>query len=651
MDKLACIWSLPRVHKRLISLGIDTLLITFSFFMAMWVRYGEVFFPVSNQIWFTLLGTLVVTLVTFTKLGLYRAVLRYLTFHALTVVVLGAFISALSITTFSYFLNAEVPRTVPIIYTTFLALLCGGARMMVRSLIVQASRKECQRVLIYGAGSTGRQLAIALRNAETYQVMGFIDNDPSLEKTIIQGLTVYASKNVTRLVEKQEVEKILLAMPRATRSERKAIIDELLHLPVEVLTVPDFKDIVNGHATVDELKDVAIEDLLGRDPVEPNPELMKANIHGKVVMVTGAGGSIGSELCRQIVRQKPNKLILFELSEFGLYQIDKELSGMVEAKQLKVEIIPLLGSVQRINRLSTTMRAFGVQTVYHAAAYKHVPLVEYNVVEGVRNNVFGTYYCAKAAIEAGVESFVLISTDKAVRPTNVMGTSKRMAELALQALAAKENEKLNGTRFCMVRFGNVLGSSGSVIPLFKRQIQEGQAITVTHPEIIRYFMTIPEAAQLVIQAGAMGKGGDVFVLDMGEPVKIVDLAKNLIQLSGLEVKSADNPNGDIEIQFTGLRPGEKLYEELLIGDNVQGTDHERIMTANEQFLPLEEFNQILDNLDKACHAFDHEAIRQILLETPTGFNPTDGIGDLVWNAKQKLNATKNKVVDLAKAAS
>lgn len=651
MDKLACIWSLPRVHKRLISLGIDTLLITFSFFMAMWVRYGEVFFPVSNQIWFTLFGTLVVTLVTFTKLGLYRAVLRYLTFHALTVVVLGAFISALSITTFSYFLNAEVPRTVPIIYTTFLALLCGGARMMVRSLIVQASRKECQRVLIYGAGSTGRQLAIALRNAETYQVMGFIDNDPSLEKTIIQGLTVYASKNVTRLVEKQEVEKILLAMPRATRSERKAIIDELLHLPVEVLTVPDFKDIVNGHATVDELKDVAIEDLLGRDPVEPNPELMKANIHGKVVMVTGAGGSIGSELCRQIVRQKPNKLILFELSEFGLYQIDKELSGMVEAKQLKVEIIPLLGSVQRINRLSTTMRAFGVQTVYHAAAYKHVPLVEYNVVEGVRNNVFGTYYCAKAAIEAGVESFVLISTDKAVRPTNVMGTSKRMAELALQALAAKENEKLNGTRFCMVRFGNVLGSSGSVIPLFKRQIQEGQAITVTHPEIIRYFMTIPEAAQLVIQAGAMGKGGDVFVLDMGEPVKIVDLAKNLIQLSGLEVKSADNPNGDIEIQFTGLRPGEKLYEELLIGDNVQGTDHERIMTANEQFLPLEEFNQILDNLDKACHEFDHEAIRQILLETPTGFNPTDGIGDLVWNAKQKLNATKNKVVDLAKAAS
>ncbi|ELC9581328.1 polysaccharide biosynthesis protein [Vibrio vulnificus] len=646
MDKLAYIWSLPRVHKRLISLAIDTLLITFSFFMAIWVRHGEVAVSVSVETWLTLAGTVVVTLIAFTRLGLYRAVLRYLTFHALTVVVLGALISALSITTFAYFFNAEVPRTVPVIYMTFLALLCGGARMMVRSLIVQASRKGCERVLIYGAGSTGRQLAIALRNAETYQVKGFIDNDPSLENTIIQGLTVHSSQQISRLVEKQEIEKILLAMPRATRSERKAIIDGLLHLPVEVLTVPDFKDIVNGNATVDELKDVAIEDLLGRDPVEPNPELMKANIHGKVVMVTGAGGSIGSELCRQIVRQKPKTLILFELSEYGLYEIDKELSGMVEAMQLEVEIIPLLGSVQRINRLSATMRAFGVQTVYHAAAYKHVPLVEYNVVEGVRNNVFGTYYSAKAAIEAGVESFVLISTDKAVRPTNVMGTSKRMAELALQALAAKENDKVNGTRFCMVRFGNVLGSSGSVIPLFKRQIEEGQAITVTHPDIIRYFMTIPEAAQLVIQAGAMGKGGDVFVLDMGEPVKIVDLAKNLIQLSGLEVKSSDNPNGDIEIKFTGLRPGEKLYEELLIGDNVEGTDHERIMTANEQFLPLEEFNQILDNLDKACHEFDHETIRQILLETPTGFNPTDGIGDLVWNAKRKLNASKDKVVEI-----
>lgn len=647
MDKLAYIWALPRVHKRLISLAIDAILIIFSFFTALWVRLGQVTLPSSLPTMWTLIGTLVVTLIIFSRLGLYRAVLRYLTFHALMVVAMGATISALSMTTFAYYFNASIPRTVPLIYLTFLALLCGGARMLVRSLIVQAQCKNArEQVLIYGAGSTGRQLAIALRSSPQYRIKAFLDNDPSLAHTIIQGVTVYPAFLVQDLVDKYQVDKILLAMPRASRSERKRIIDELLHLPVEVLTVPDFTDIVEGHATVDELKDVAIEDLLGRDPVAPDTGLMQSNIQGKVVMVTGAGGSIGSELCRQIVMQKPTSLILFELSEFALYQIDKELSQWVEAEQLQIEIIPLLGSVQRINRLSTIMKAFGVQTVYHAAAYKHVPLVEYNVVEGVRNNVFGTYYCAKAAIESGVESFVLISTDKAVRPTNVMGTTKRMAELALQALAEQESQKSKGTRFCMVRFGNVLGSSGSVIPLFKRQIAEGKPITVTHPEIIRYFMTIPEAAQLVIQAGAMGKGGDVFVLDMGEPVKIVDLAKNLIRLSGLEVKSAQNPAGDIEIKFTGLRPGEKLYEELLIGDNVQGTKHERIMTASERFLPLKEFANILDSLDKACHEFDHESIRQILLEAPTGFNPTDGIGDLVWNAKQKQPWVESNIVKL-----
>lgn len=649
MNVLPYIWSLPRVQKRLISLVIDTILIVSAFFMAMWVRLGSVDFTLASNVFFTLLGTLVVTLAVFTRLGLYRAVLRYLTFHALTVVVFGALISALSIATFAYYFKAPVPRTVPFIYMAFLALFCGGTRMLVRTLIVHTSRKGCERVLIYGAGSTGRQLAIALRNAERYQVKGFIDNSATLTNTIIQGVSVFSADNIQELVNKKRIEKILLALPRATRIERKAIIDSLLYLPVEVLTVPDFDDIVEGNAKIDELKDVAIEDLLGRDPVNPEPSLMKANIKDKVVMVTGAGGSIGSELCRQIVRQKPKALVLFELSEFGLYQIDKELSNLVETEAFHTEIIPLLGSVQRINRLSATMRAFNVQTVYHAAAYKHVPLVEFNVVEGVRNNIFGTYYTAKAAIEAHVESFVLISTDKAVRSTNVMGTTKRMAELSLQALAEKENQKENGTRFCMVRFGNVLGSSGSVIPLFKRQISEGKAITVTHPEIIRYFMTIPEAAQLVIQAGAMGRGGDVFVLDMGEPVKIVDLAKNLIQLSGLTLKSPDNPHGDIEIKFTGLRPGEKLYEELLIGDNVEGTDHERIMTANEQFLSLESFLEVLNRLDTACHNFEHEEIRRILLEAPTGFNPTDGIGDLVWNAKKKSlapNEQNNKVVAL-----
>ena len=359
---------------------------------------------------------------------------------------------------------------------------------------------------------------------------------------------------------------------------------------------------------------------------------MTANITDKVVMVTGAGGSIGSELCRQIVKLKPTKLVLFERSEIALYSIEKELGEYITNNTLNIQLIPIMGSVQRVNRLETVMRTFGVQTIYHAAAYKHVPLVEHNVVEGVRNNVFGTYYAAKAAVEANVDTFVLISTDKAVRPTNVMGATKRMAELVLQGLAQEQGAK-HQTRFCMVRFGNVLGSSGSVVPLFRRQIKEGGPITLTHPDITRYFMTIPEAAQLVIQAGAMGKGGDVFVLDMGDSVKISDLATKMVRLSGLEIKTDDTPHGDIEIKCTGLRPGEKLYEELLIGDNVEQTPHERIMTAHEVMLPLSELNVFIDALDTACHNFEHEKIRQLLLDAPTGFNPTDGICDLVWNAR------------------
>ena len=475
---------------------------------------------------------------------------------------------------------------------------------------------------------------MALRSSGDYRVRAFIDGDSTLCNTMILGLPVIAIEDAMPLINKYDVSQVLLAVPSAKRSRRKVILDELAKLPVEVLTVPDMTDIVSGKAKIDELKDVAIEDLLGRDPVAPQQVLLEANIKDKVVMVTGAGGSIGSELCRQIVEQSPKSIILFELSEFGLYQIDRELNQLKIEKGLTCDIIPLLGSVQRQHRLETTMSSFKVQTVYHAAAYKHVPLVEFNVIEGVRNNIYGTYYTACAAIKAGVESFVLISTDKAVRPTNVMGTTKRMAELGLQALADQENAKPNGTRFCMVRFGNVLGSSGSVIPVFKKQIASGGPVTVTHPEITRFFMTIPEAAQLVIQAGAMGKGGDVFVLDMGESVKITDLACNLIQLSGLEVKSEANPHGDIEIQFSGLRPGEKLYEELLIGDNVKQTAHERIMTAHEVHLPLEEYDLLLNELDFACHSMDHENIRTLLLSAPTGFNPTDGIGDLVWNHNQ-----------------
>ncbi|WP_278182917.1 polysaccharide biosynthesis protein [Vibrio misgurnus] len=633
MTRLNVIWELSRVKKRLISVLIDVFFIVFAFYSAYWVRMDRVQWIDSPSIAYLLLSVIFVTLIAFTKLGLYRAVLRYLTLHALSVVSLGTLISAATVAIAAFYFDAPVPRSLPIIYGAFLCLLCGGSRLVVRVLVYGLSGKG-RKVLIYGAGSAGRQLAIALRNSESYKVVGFLDSDKTLENTVIMGLSVHDVSHAPCLVEKHRVTQILLAVPSASRARRKKILESLMDLSAEVLTVPDMQDIVAGKASIDQLKDVAIDDLLGRDPVIPQPCLMQANILGKVVMVTGAGGSIGSELCRQIVRHKPKALVLFELSEFALYQIDRELGQLVETEGLKVEIIPLLGSVQRINRVAVTMKSFQVQTVYHAAAYKHVPLVEYNVVEGVRNNLFGTYYTAQAAIEAGVESFVLISTDKAVRPTNVMGTTKRMAELGLQALAEQENAKPKGTRFCMVRFGNVLGSSGSVVPLFKRQIAAGGPITVTHPDIIRYFMTIPEAAQLVIQAGAMGKGGDVFVLDMGEPVRITDLAVNLIQLSGLEVKDEQHPYGDIAIEFTGLRPGEKLYEELLIGDHVEQTAHERIMTARERYLPLAEFERYLSELDAACHAFNHERIRALLLQAPTDFNPTDGIGDLVWQRSQ-----------------
>ena len=403
----------------------------------------------------------------------------------------------------------------------------------------------------------------------------------------------------------------------------------------EILTTPAVQDIVSGKAKIEEVKEVEIEDLLGRDCVAPNSELLTSNIKDKVVLVTGAGGSIGSELCRQIIKQQPTKLILLELNEFSLYTIEQELQNYCQSHDnCQVEIISILGSVQKENRLETIFKTFGVQTIYHAAAYKHVPMVEHNVVEGVRNNVFGTWYCAEAAIKAGIERFVLISTDKAVRPTNVMGASKRLAELILQALSKRQSETL----FCMVRFGNVLGSSGSVVPLFREQIKNSGPITVTHPDIIRYFMTIPEASQLVIQAGAMGKGGDVFVLDMGEPVKITSLAQKMIRLSGLTEKTESEPNGDIEIKFTGLRPGEKLYEELLIGDNVEGSEHPRIMTANEVHLTWPETHNLLNRLDRACHEFKVEDVINLLLEAPAAFTHESKNPDWVLNETIKNGA-------------
>ncbi|WP_257324813.1 polysaccharide biosynthesis protein [Pseudoalteromonas rhizosphaerae] len=622
-----------RTKKRAITLFIDSLFIAAAFWLALIVRLDSLapFNEVGN--WLLLAMLIPTGLIAFINLGLYRAVLRYMNAQALWAIVLGTVITTVSLVLLSFFVGITIPRTMPFIFAWLCLLTVGGSRILVRAMIGRMATVNKESVIIYGAGSAGRQLATALGAGPEYYVRAFIDDDVTKQGSIVQGIPVISFKDIYELINNGKATKVLLALPSASRSRRKEVLAQLEPLTIKVLSIPGMADVVEGKAQLSEFREVEIEDLLGRDPVTPKPELMAANIAGKTVMVTGAGGSIGSELCRQIVRQHPKKLVLFEISEFGLYSIEKELNEYVANNNIDLELIPIMGSVQRINRIETVMMAFDVQTVYHAAAYKHVPLVEHNVVEGVRNNLFGTYYAAKAAVNAGVETFVLISTDKAVRPTNVMGATKRMAELVLQGLAQTKGKE-HRTRFCMVRFGNVLGSSGSVVPLFRRQIKEGGPITLTHQDITRFFMTIPEAAQLVIQAGSMGKGGDVFVLDMGDSVKIKDLASKMIRLSGFEVKDKTNPLGDIEILCTGLRPGEKLYEELLIGNNVGETPHERIMTANEAMLPLSELKVFLEAFDIACHNFDHESIRQLLLDAPTGFNPTDGICDLVWNAKK-----------------
>ena len=645
MDFLQVIFSLDRAYKRLVSVGIDAVCLVFSFWLAVMVRTDTVDSITNTGYWFLIALVCPISIFAFVKLGLYRAVLRYLSLQALTAVFIGVVISTVSLVFISYFANLGLPRTVPIIYAAFALVLIGGSRGMIRAIVGSGMKREGEPVIIYGAGVSGRQLVTALVQSHEYYPFAFVDDDISTHGSVIQGVHAHSPSIIRKLIKQKQATKVLLAIPSASRLRRKEILLSLEPLAVQVLTLPAMADLVSGNKLYSDIKEVEIDDLLGRDAVAPRQDLLAANIVDKVVMVTGAGGSIGSELCRQILNQKPKKLVLFELSEFGLYSIEKELSATAKENGLVVEILPMLGSVQRENRVLAVMESFKVQTVYHAAAYKHVPLVEHNVVEGVRNNVFGTMYTARAAIAAKVETFVLISTDKAVRPTNVMGTTKRLAELSLQALAKEHHS----TRFCMVRFGNVLGSSGSVVPLFRKQIATGGPVTVTHPEITRFFMTIPEASQLVIQAGAMGQGGDVFVLDMGESVKIVDLASKMIRLSGFEVKDAINPDGDIAVEFSGLRPGEKLYEELLIGDDVTGTEHERIMTANEAYLSWEELELILSKLDMACHEFNHELIRDILLRSPTGFNPTDGICDLVWKVKNEqtlLEVDNGKVVSL-----
>jgi len=626
----------PRPLKRIISICADLFFLSTAFWAAMIVRLDTSSIFSEKQFWFLLSLLIPISLIINIKLGLYRAVIRYISSKATFSICLAVLLSTFSLILLAFYLHVQLPRTVPIVFATFLMLLIGGSRFFIRTVLGNSTNKGKENVIIYGAGSSGRQLAQSLIQGSEYSPIAFIDDDKKIQKSIIQGLTVLNRSEINYLINKHSVKRILLAMPRDNKKRIAKVLSRLENLSVEILSIPGTADLVSGKAKIDELQEVSINDLLGRDSVTPNKELLQANITHKVVMITGAGGSIGSELCRQILNQRPTKIILMELSEFALYQINGELQVLAEHLDYDLTIVPLLGSVQHKNRLLTIMRTFKVQTIYHAAAYKHVPVVEHNVIEGVRNNIFGTLFVAEAAIEAKVQTFVLISTDKAVRPTNVMGTTKRMAELVLQALADKTMQSNEVTRFCMVRFGNVLGSSGSVVPLFRKQIKSGGPITVTHPEIIRYFMTIPEASQLVIQAGSMGKGGDVFVLDMGDPVKISDLAEKMIRLSGMTVNDKLNPDGDIAIEYTGLRPGEKLFEELLIGDDITQTEHRRIMSAHENWLPWDELDKILIKLDEACHEFAHEDIRRLLLQAPTGFVPKDGICDLVWKAKKTM---------------
>ena len=623
--------SLSRVVKRLIMLFVDVLLIVIILAFSFSMRLGEWFWPQGDLVYLLFFAPLV-AIPIFIKFGLYRAIVRYIGFKALWVIVQAVSLYALVWGVIVLLSGAQgVPRSVILINWILGMLLIGGSRIIGRwwfsdkkSYSVNAFDKR-KNVLVYGAGSAGIQLATALTYSQELNPIAFIDDEPTLSNHQIMGLKVHSSNNLGELVASMKIEEVLLAIPSVSRNRRNEIINNLEPYPVLVRTVPGVSELAQGKLKINDLNVVSINDLLGRDPVPPNQNYLRADITNKVVMITGAGGSIGSELCRQIIQLQPKKIVLFEQNEFSLYTIDQELIQ----KNLKIDIAPILGSVLDSKQVERVCKTFSVQTIYHAAAYKHVPMIELNNFSGIENNIFGTLSCAEAAVLSNVDTFVLISTDKAVRPTNIMGATKRFSEMILQALSKKYNDK--ATNFSMVRFGNVLDSSGSVIPLFKKQIKEGGPVTVTDPAIIRYFMTIPEAAQLVIQAGAMSKGGDVFVLDMGEPVKILNLAKKMIHLSGLNVKDSNNPNGDIEILFTGLRPGEKLYEELLIGDSVLETEHQLILRSNEEMLPWSDLKLILNKLKTSVDKQNLEGARQALIEAVPGYKPQGDINDLMYS--------------------
>ena len=617
---------LSRIQKCMVSMLVDVVALSFALWASFALRLEQsLWLPNQGQLLVTAL-TVIFTLGVFVRIGLYRAVVRYMSDRAFLTIIMGVGISALLLVILGYSLQVQIPRSVPVIYAALAFIFVGGSRMSVRMLVHHTSNRGKEWVAIVGAGETGAQLAKALQQGTEYHPVVFIGLLDANHKALIAGVPVVALSNLEEAVRVHGVKRLLLALDVEKHVDRRQLLNRLEALKLPVQTVPSMSELVAGQARINDIRDLEIEDLLGRDPVRPDNAQVAASLYRKVVMVTGAGGSIGSELCRQIIQHRPRALVLFEQSEYSLYAIERELQAINRVDGLGVEIHPLLGNVAHRRRCEMVMRSFRIETVYHAAAYKHVPLVEHNVIEGVQNNVFGTLHVAEAAITAGVERFVLISTDKAVRPTNVMGASKRMAELVLQGLAQRQSK----TVFSMVRFGNVLGSSGSVVPLFRDQIRDGGPITVTHQDIIRYFMTIPEASQLVLQAGSMGLGGEVFVLDMGEPVKIADLARKMIHLMGLVEKTPDQPEGDIEVVFTGLRPGEKLFEELLIGDDPQGTSHPRIMMAREVSMAWDDLELVLSKLSRASQEFDCSQIVETLKSAPTGFTPNGSVADLVW---------------------
>lgn len=633
------ILALPRAAKRFVALSVDLGLCVLTVWLAFYLRLGE-FVALSGTALWAVGASVGIALPIFVVSGLYRAIFRYSGWPALLAVARAVGIyGLLYVSLFTAIGVAGVPRTVGIIQPILLLLFVGASRALARvwlgdqylGILKRASRPK---VLIYGAGTTGRQLAAAMANSHEMQVAGFLDDDDRLHGHVLNGQPIYNPADLDNLATTLNISDVLLAMPSLSRKRRNEILSQIRVARVAVRTLPSVTDLAQGKVSISDLRELDIDDLLGREPVTPNHILLSKNIVGKVVLVTGAGGSIGSELCRQILAVNPAKLLLIEQSEFALYAIHQELeeklAGLDGATQ--PVLVPLLASVQDDDRMREILSTWHPDTVYHAAAYKHVPLVEHNPAAGIKNNVLGTLRTAQAAAENGVSDFVLISTDKAVRPTNVMGASKRLAEMALQALAATQAGAggAGATKFSMVRFGNVLGSSGSVVPKFRQQIRDGGPITLTHPEVTRYFMTIPEAAQLVIQAGAMAKGGDVFVLDMGQPVKIIDLARRMVELSGLTVKDEQNPEGDIEIAVTGLRPGEKLYEELLIGDNPKPTVHPRIMKAHEEFIPWAEFEAKLTALEMALNVNDVGVIRLMMQQLVAGYIPSDDIVDWVY---------------------